>query len=75
MKINSKFFQFDSTPTIRDKGGTKFSEIGIRTIFVQFHLKICILIDSIDEKNSKNSMKINSKFVQFDSTPPLILGV
>ena len=34
-----------------------------------------IIYDSIDSKvknNSKNSIKINSKFVRFDSTPPLV---
>ena len=52
----------------QDRGGVKLE-------FVRFDSKICDLIDSKVKNNSKNSIKINSKFVQFDSTPPLIQGI
>ena len=69
MKINSKFVRFDSTPTI-----------GWSQIFQMLDL---FEIRSIRLENlwfdwferwkifRKNSIKINSKFVRFDSTPPL----
>ena len=63
MKIDSKFVRFDSNYRVE----SNFSDAG----FVQnsFDLKICDLIQKV-KNNSKNLIKINSKFVwfRFDST-------
>ena len=44
----------------QDRGGVKLE-------FVRFDSKICDLIDSKRQKIFKNSIRINSKFIRFDS--------
>ena len=68
MKINSKFVRFDLTPTI----GSNFSDAGFVLNSFDSNRKFMVRLIRKVKNDSKNSIKINSKFVQFDSTPPLI---
>ena len=69
MKINSKFVQFDSTPIIGVEPNFQKLEF-VRNLFNSIW-KFAFWLIRKAEKNSKNSMKINSKFVRFDSTPTI----
>ena len=68
----SKIFRnsFDSI-RLQIYGGVKFFSCWIRLKFIRLDSKIYDSIDSKVKNNLKNSIKINSKFVRFDSTPPL----
>ena len=67
MKINSKFVRFDSNYRVK----SNFLDAGfVRNLFDSIWKFIIRLIRKV-KNNSKNLIKINSKFVRFDSTPPL----
>ena len=67
MKINSKFIRFDSNYRVE----SNFSDAGfVQNSFNSIRESMIRLIRKV-KNNSKNSIKINSKFVRFDSTPPL----
>ena len=67
MKINSKFIRIDSNYRVE----SNFSDAGfVRNSFDSIRKSMIRLIRKV-KNNSKNSIKINSKFVRFDSTPPL----
>ena len=70
MKINSKFVQFDSNYRVEQN----FSDAEfVRNSFYSI-LKLMIWLIRKGKKYSKNSMKINSKFVRFGSTPTIGWG-
>ena len=63
MKTNSNYVRFDSNCRVESNlSDAEFVRNSFDLIFY----------DSIDSKGEKNSIKIYSKFVQFDSTPPLL---
>ena len=67
IRINSKFIRFDSNYRVE----SNFSDAGlVRNSFDSIRKFMIRLIRKV-KNNSKNSIKINSKFVRFDLTPPL----
>ena len=62
MKISLNFVRYNLI-------GVKFFRFWICSKFVRFDSKIYDSIDPKGKDNSKNLIKINSKFVIFDSTP------
>ena len=67
MKIDSKFVRFDSNYMVE----SNFSDAGfVQNLFDSIWKFMIRLIQKV-KNNSKNSIKINSKFVRFNSTPPV----
>ena len=67
IRINSKFIRFDSNYRVE----SNFSDAGlVRNSFDSIRKFMIRLIRKV-KNNSKNLIKINLKFVQCDSTPPL----
>ena len=69
MKINSKFVRFVSTPTI---GWSQIFQT-LDSFEIRSIRKFMIRLIQKVKNNSKNSIKINSKFVRL--TPPLLQAV
>ena len=68
MKIDSKLVRFDSNYRVE----SNFSDAGfVRNSFDSIRKFMIRLIRKV-KNNSKNLIKINFKFVRFDSTPPLV---
>ena len=70
MKINLKFVRFDYNYRVE----SNFSDAGfVQNSFYSIRKFMIWLIRKV-KKNLKNSIKINSKFVRFDSTSNLLLS-